>query len=457
MAKSTMKLWLRSDKALNDGTAPIYLIYQISGQRKYLNTGIKLFPDNWSKKAQKAVYLDKRTAKRLLPTVDFNILPLAREIEEVNESLAAIISEIKRIEKRLLLDKIQFSPEIIIGRYNEQHIPETKKDQSSSIVPRYIDKYIEEQRNTKTLGSLKVYKSLKNHLVGYALDAKIKISFSAMDKSFFANFQNYLIETKEMRNTTVAKQLSTLKTILNYAESCDLEVNPNYKRFIIKREPLSVIALTQSEFNDIYFYDFSDYTKKIDSIVLLNGKPESISYETLDKVRDLFCFACVTGLRYSDLSHLNHNNVKKTTINITVVKTKLTLTVPLNEYALAILGKYKGMATPLPRMTNQRLNQYLKVICKHIGINDNVEVVRFKGATRIVENYPKYELISVHTGRKTFCTLSLERGMSAEQVMAISGHKDYKSFKRYVNVTNEIKTQAVLKAWKMPEPLKRVK
>ncbi|WP_162923641.1 hypothetical protein [Arachidicoccus soli] len=43
--------------------------------------------------------------------------------------------------------------------------------------------------------------------------------------------------------------------------------------------------------------------------------------------------------------------------------------------------------------------------------------------------------------------------MSAEQVMAISGHKDYKSFKRYINITNEMKKQAITKAWTMPKVL----
>ncbi len=47
--------------------------------------------------------------------------------------------------------------------------------------------------------------------------------------------------------------------------------------------------------------------------------------------------------------------------------------------------------------------------------------------------------------------------MSAEQVMAISGHTDYNSFKRYVHVTDEHKKQAILTAWAMPKVLSIVK
>ena len=81
------------------------------------------------------------------------------------------------------------------------------------------------------------------------------------------------------------------------------------------------------------------------------------------------------------------------------------------------------------------------------GINEPVEIVRSFGNKKIATVYPKYELICVHTGRKTFVTVSLEKGMTAEQVMAISGHTNYESFKRYINVTEQRKKIAMQKAW----------
>ena len=37
--------------------------------------------------------------------------------------------------------------------------------------------------------------------------------------------------------------------------------------------------------------------------------------------------------------------------------------------------------------------------------------------------------------------------MNAQEVMAISGHKDYRSFKRYVNITDDQATGSMGKAW----------
>ena len=98
-------------------------------------------------------------------------------------------------------------------------------------------------------------------------------------------------------------------------------------------------------------------------------------------------------------------------------------------------------------ISNQKLNEYVKELCQLAGITEQVEIVRFRGIKREAITYKKYELIGVHTGRKTFATVSLEKGMSAEEVMAITGHKDYKSFQRYVKVTEQRKKTVMLKAW----------
>ena len=102
-------------------------------------------------------------------------------------------------------------------------------------------------------------------------------------------------------------------------------------------------------------------------------------------------------------------------------------------------------------ISNQNLNYYIKELCKLIGIDQLIEIVRFFGKKREVKTYPKHDLIHFHTARKTFVTLSLEKGMSAEEVMTISGHEDYKSFARYVKVTENRKKVVMLKAWGAPE------
>jgi integrase len=123
------------------------------------------------------------------------------------------------------------------------------------------------------------------------------------------------------------------------------------------------------------------------------------------------------------------------------------LTIPLTKYSKTILSRYKGDLKPLPVISNQKMNKYIKEICEKAGIDTLIEIVRYKGGNKVAYTYPKYELMSVHVGRKTFATLSLVKGMSSEVTMSITGHKDYKSFTRYIRIAEKEKQSAMSMAW----------
>jgi integrase len=433
----TIRFELRKKKKDKTGKAPVRLIYQVSGQRKYFNTGEKLLEESWDLKAQQAVYLDKKTAKKLHPAIAYDQLLTENEAKDINGSLSDLQKQVKEIEKRFELDKIVYSAEMVIGRLNEQEKPKTKKEALSNALFDFIDRYIQDHSQTREAGSLIVYRSLKNHLQAYQHESKRKVTFDTIDYAFFQSFQNFLIRRTKtvngksvpmLNNTTIAKQLSTVKTFLNYAKKQGIIISDKYKDFKIKKENLEVIALTNDEFESLFYLDLS-------------------ANKRLAQVRDVFCFACTTGLRYSDLDQLKREHIKADEIRLTVKKTREQLTVPLTPYSKAILKRYEAMHRPLPVISNQKLNDYLKELCEMAGITERVEIVRFRGTKREAIIYKKYELIGVHTGRKTFATLSLERGMSAEEVMTITGHRDYHSFKRYVKVTEQRKKIVMLKAW----------
>ena len=45
-------------------------------------------------------------------------------------------------------------------------------------------------------------------------------------------------------------------------------------------------------------------------------------------------------------------------------------------------AKYEAQHRPLPMISNQKLNDYVKELCKLAGIIDLVEIVRFRGIKR---------------------------------------------------------------------------
>jgi integrase len=126
-----------------------------------------------------------------------------------------------------------------------------------------------------------------------------------------------------------------------------------------------------------------------------------------EKVRDVFCFQCYTGQRFSDIANLKREDIKGNTWHLHTYKTRDIIKVPLTPGALDILKKYENQANPLPVISHQKTNDIIKEVCEKAKINSLETKVMYRGKERIEIKKPKHDLISTHTARRTFVTLSL--------------------------------------------------
>ena len=145
----------------------------------------------------------------------------------------------------------------------------------------------------------------------------------------------------------------------------------------------------------------------------------------LEQVRDIFIFACFTGLAYIDLANLRVDNIQKMFDGrLWIVthrqKTNTKVTVPLLPPALKILNKYEGQFLDgqlLPIITNQKLNCYLKEIAEICEINKN---------------------LTFHLARHTFATtMTLGKGVPIESVSKMLGHTNIQTTQIYARITND--------------------
>jgi integrase/recombinase XerD len=174
--------------------------------------------------------------------------------------------------------------------------------------------------------------------------------------------------------------------------------------------------------------------------------------QRLQDTKDVFLFGVFTGLRYSDVQNLKSSDVQAqgdyTVIRITQIKTREQLTIALNDYALEIIDKHKGRYTNcLPVVSNQKLNAALKDLCKAAGINSPVTRIRYYGSLRKEQRMEKWQLVSTHTARHTFATLSLERGMDVTLLSKTLGHSDLSTTMIYAKIVDERKHQAMRDVW----------
>lgn len=451
--KTTVRFWLRTDRANKDGTAPIHLIYQIKGERKYYGLpNVKLLSVNWNANDQQAVFRDKRAARTIDPEIDPSLLLKGEEVAEINSKLGDAVKNIANIEKRFELDGIAFNCSMIIDKLKESDNPRVKKAEPLINIADFIEQYTKEATAHKK-GTLKEYISVMNHLRRFESKKKQAMTFATIDVPLFKSFHNFLLNpyevvtkagnrrTVQINNITTAKLLATLKTLLRRAEDeYDLSVNPRYKKFTNPHprhdSEFEVIALTQDELDAVNNLDLADNKR-------------------LDQARDIFVFSCHTGLRYSDLRQLRRGHIKRDHFirMASSEKNSKKIEVPLTPVSHAILQKYADRTMPLPTsakgliMSSQKLNQFLKEIGELAGIDTAIEVVREYGTEKRSETFKKYELLSIHVGRKTFTSLSLEKGIPLQDVMSLTTHTSFKAVKRYINVTKEQKKAQVAKAW----------
>lgn len=154
-----------------------------------------------------------------------------------------------------------------------------------------------------------------------------------------------------------------------------------------------------------------------------------------DRARDVFVFACWVGLRSSDLQRINQYRLQGNFFDLLTQKTGERVVIPVHPMARAIYEKYNGQMPIFKH--NNLLNGHIKNICRDAGINELCLMTMTKGGRRIGEQVEKWEVISIHSARRSFATNAVKAGLENRQVMLITGHTTEQSFKRYVKITKK--------------------
>ena len=90
------------------------------------------------------------------------------------------------------------------------------------------------------------------------------------------------------------------------------------------------------------------------------------------------------------------------------------------------------MALPIPRFADQYFNRLIKQVCKLTGIDSKVNISKTLGGLRVDVIKSKWELVSSHTGRRTFATNKFLEGVPIQLIMAHTGHKTEAVFRQYI-------------------------
>lgn len=251
------------------------------------------------------------------------------------------------------------------------------------------------------------------------------LSFEEFDNDLIAEFIEFLGSGLYTSNNGKAYAMGTLNSIIKYAVAAikcvDAKYLPKSKSVVLKAPQLTnktadnnEIALTNEEVTKL-----RNYTA-----------PCKADQETLD----MFLLECTTGQRVSDLPKVGEGvREREGIMYITIVqeKTSKKIEVPIIfEIAKELLCKYKS---GLPNVTKDKINKNIKRIAREAGIKGEEMVSRhYNGADKpTVTHHDRCDLISSHTGRRTFVSLLSIRGWNYEEIAKYTGHTNIKTVATY--------------------------
>lgn len=284
-------------------------------------------------------------------------------------------------------------------------------------------------QNSWTTATIRKFAALKSNLIAFSPT----LSLSTFDEDKMQEFANYMHRVP-YRNTTIAKHLKLVKWFLRWA------FRNNYYNGKVHESYQAKLKGSDGKLKKIIYLEWAELMTLMDYSPL---KPH------LERVRDVFCFCCFTGLRYSDVKNLTRSDVFSDHISVITQKTTDSLQINLNKYSQAILDKYKDVPFPddlaLPVISNVKMNVALKTLGELVGLKEKVRLVYFKGNKRIEEVKPKYELLTTHAGRRSFVVNGLFLGIPVEVIMKWTGHSDFKSMVPYMEIVDKLKAKEMEK------------
>lgn len=300
-----------------------------------------------------------------------------------------------------------------------------------------IDRYIDEKFSMVRPATITVIKGMKKHLLAFQDYIGYKITFESFNAVLYEQLFRFLtFEMPVLRNANVTKGLR-LNTVGRTIKQLKSFIKDRIQKKIIPYIDLGCFKSIEEDVDGV-FLNLVELSKiyRLD----LSHQPQLIKY------RDMFIVGCLTGFRFSDFSNLVPSHLKGDMLHVRQEKTNQPVVVPLRPEARQILVEKYQMR--MPRVSIANFNLYIKEVVKLASIDEPVKIVHKRGNQLIQEIRPKYRWVTSHTARRSFCTNEYLAGTPSDLIMAVSGHKTEKTFRRYIKVDHIKKASMIKNLWK---------
>ena len=380
-----IKMIAHKGKPNKSGRVPILMQLTIGQQTCHISTKQNILPEKWGDGKPIGHTREDQAITAVLEEIRTKAYNKFLQLQGQNINVTP-----ERL-KQALLGKDQVQPRGYVEIF-DQWLVEYSKMVGITTSKRTLDKYI----------------LVRNRLQDYiASQLGVKdISLEEVTPKFLSSFDNYLRVEYNMANNHAMKIRQKLRTIYKVAiDNGWVSKNP-FSTVKIHFEPVERDVLTKSELTALIQTD--------------------MIFDRLEKMRDVFVFACFTGLAHCDVAGLTKENIitdeaGQVWLKTHRQKTSEVVDIPLLEIPQLIIKKYQGMkelnGKLLPTLTNSCSNLYLKEVAVRCGIN---------------------KTLTFHMARHTFATtVTLSNGVPIESVAKMLGHRNIRTTQIYAKVIKD--------------------
>ncbi|KQO27926.1 tyrosine type site-specific recombinase [Flavobacterium sp. Leaf82] len=382
----------KSDKLNKNGESPIYARLSYNNKQISMSTGQAISKERWAStnNLRNQLKIEKEIViKNLLDLFQLNAAKKFTELFRIDP------------EVDLQLLKAEITGKVKI---DQPEGPTVIEIMNTYIL--FFNKRV--KSGERASASLQKYKRAKDLLLNFITVTykKEDMSASELSSSFvfkleqFLKYESSFKEQTGIKNNSVVKYMKMYKTACNYSIKMDLIIKNPFNIYDGRLSVKDAVFLTQQELNTI----------------------ENKIFPTprLEKVKDIFLFSCYTGYAPVDALELTERNLSEdSTGNLWIMtsraKTAIRANVPVLPTVEKIISKYKNQQRGLiPKISNQKMNAYLKEIADVCGIDKH---------------------LTWYVARHTFATtVTLGNGVRLENVSAMMGHTNTKQTQHYAKV-----------------------
>ena len=355
-----LKFMCRPSKMLQNGLCPLELSIIIEGKRKIIRF------------------------QKFIKASDFNApKQYVKRNPEVNEYMESIRAKFYSIETEMLQRNIPITTQNVLDIY-KNGFAETKLTVLMLFDMHNNEANVKQEQQLIVKATYQKYLLTRKYLAEFLRQELNKDDILLVDITPTFIEQFFLFLNNKMDKNTAIHKMKLFKKILRIAQ----------EEGYIRSMPFKLKLVAKNlEYNPL----------TVDEIRIIRNK--ELHSQRIQNVRDLFIFACYTGLSFTDLIHLTKANIHIDENGDEWIikkrqKTEITSYIPLLPIAKEIWIKYDYH---LPSLSNQKYNSYLHEIADICGIDKHLHS---------------------HLARHTFATILLNSGVDIISVSKILGHSN---------------------------------